>query len=292
MKSYRNPKATWLGSPNFSPDRNGHDMGEPCWVVLHTMVGWATAADARFQQATEQASATYAVKLDGTVLQWVDEKDAAWADGATGRGGKGDNLDSISIEHEDGGDYNGPRTPRLYVASGALVRDICTRYGIPIDRRHIIGHRECDYASTACPDALDLDRIVATAAAGGDTTAMTPDERVEFAEPSIRLAYFAFREGEPEQAGLDGWLARVRAGEAPGMVIAEIMDSTVGEVPAALARMRALLTDYSAGKLQGSAGPGGAPGPAGPPGLAYDDTVIRSHVDVIEKALAAIKAVL
>lgn len=167
MNSYRNPAATWLGSPNFTPGRGGHDMSQPSWVVLHTMDASAEAANARFQQASQQASATYGVKLDGSLLQWVDEQDAAWANGATGRGGRGDNLDSISIEHEDDGNYNGPRTPQLYAASAALVREVCLRYGIPIDRQHIIGHRECDYAQTACPDALDVEGIVAAAAAGG-----------------------------------------------------------------------------------------------------------------------------
>lgn len=144
----------------MTPGRNGHDMTQPSWIVLHTMVGTADAANARFQQSSEQASATYGVKLDGSLVQWVDEANAAWANGATGRGGRGDNLDSISIEHEDNGDFNGPRTPALYAASSQLVRSICLRYNIPIDRNHIIGHRECDFAQTACPDSLDLDRIV------------------------------------------------------------------------------------------------------------------------------------
>jgi hypothetical protein len=165
MDSYRNPNATWLGTPNFTADRQGHDMSQPSWIVIHTMVGTVGSANARFQQAGEQASATYGVGLDGTLFQWVDEKDAAWANG-TFDVNPGSNLDSISIEHEDAGDFNGPRTPQLYAASAALVRDICTRYNIPIDHAHIIRHRECANASTACPDALDIDRIIATAAAG------------------------------------------------------------------------------------------------------------------------------
>lgn len=165
MLSHRNPAALWLGTPNFTPGRAGHDMSQPSWVVLHTMVGTVGQAAARFSQASEQASATYGVGLDGRYYQWVDEADAAWANGATGQGGKGDNLDSISIEHEDAGDYDGPRTPALYVASAALVRDVCLRYGVPLDRDHVIGHRECDFASTSCPDGLDVDRIVAMAQA-------------------------------------------------------------------------------------------------------------------------------
>lgn len=160
MNSYRDPDATWLGSPNFTPDRAGHDMSPPSWVVLHTMVGTLAGAAARFAMAREMASAHYGVGLDGRLWQWVDERDAAWTNGATGRGGLGDNLDSITIEHEDGGDFDGPRTPELYARSAQLVASVCTRYGMPIDREHVIGHRECDFASTRCPDALDVDRIV------------------------------------------------------------------------------------------------------------------------------------
>lgn len=184
MNSYRNPAARWLGSPNFTPDRAGHDMTQPSWVVLHTMVGTAAAAGARFQNPDQQASATYGVLLDGSLVQWVDEKDAAWANGATGRGGAGDNLDSISIEHEDNGDYNGPRTPALYRASALLVRDVCVRNKVPIDRAHVIRHRECDFAQTACPDSLDIDRIVGMAAGtlplpvlGGFMDALTPEQQ-------------------------------------------------------------------------------------------------------------------
>ncbi len=167
MQSYKNPKATWLDTPNFTVDRQGHDMSQPSWIVLHTMVGTVGSANSRFQQPAQQASATYGVGLDGTLWQWVDEKDAAWANG-TFDVNPGSNLDSISIEHEDGGRYNDPRPDTLYTASAALVRDICTRYSIPIDRAHIIGHRECANASTACPDALDVERIVREAAQGGE----------------------------------------------------------------------------------------------------------------------------
>lgn len=160
MESYRTPYAHWLGSPNYTPNRNGHDMTQPSWIVLHTMVTSVGGANSRFQLEREQASAHYGIGLDGRLYQWVDERNAAWANGATGRGGRGDNLDSISIEHEDLGNYDGPRTPELYAASARLVAEIAVRYGVPVDRDHVIGHRECDYASTRCPDALDVDLIV------------------------------------------------------------------------------------------------------------------------------------
>src|SRR5262245_39662148 len=62
----------FLGSPNFTPGRDGHDLvTEPRYVVIHTMVGTIASANARFQQASEQASAHYGVGLDGRIVQWV-----------------------------------------------------------------------------------------------------------------------------------------------------------------------------------------------------------------------------
>lgn len=166
MQPFWHPLAKHEPSPNFWTNRLGHDMSQPSWVVVHTMVCCEPAAYARFRQPSQQASSTYGVKLDGSFVQYVDEKDGPWTDGTSE--GVGSNLDVITIEHEDCGDYNGPRTPELYRTSGLLVREICQRYGIPIDRQHIIGHRECSGASTACPDSLDVDRIVALAATGED----------------------------------------------------------------------------------------------------------------------------
>jgi hypothetical protein len=148
---------------------------QPSYVVLHTMVGTVESANSRFQRPSEQASATYGIGLDGRIYQWVDERDGAWANGTWDN--PGGNMDSISIEHEDGGNYNGPRTPELYAASARLVRDICQRYGIPIDREHVLKHLECNGASTACPDGLDVEGIV-RAASTGDSPAGEIEDRV------------------------------------------------------------------------------------------------------------------
>jgi hypothetical protein len=160
--------ADWLGSPNYTQGREGHSLSIPSsYVVIHTMVGTIASANSRFQDAGQQASAHYGVGCDGHIVQWVREADTAWHAGVWEV-----NLDSIGIEHEDMGQYDDPRPDALYDASAALVRDICDRYGIPIQhgqvgvRSGIIAHRETGYA-TACPDALDVDRIISLAAAGG-----------------------------------------------------------------------------------------------------------------------------
>jgi N-acetylmuramoyl-L-alanine amidase len=158
----------FLGSPNFAPGRDGHNLvTEPRFVVIHTMVGTIASANARFQQASEQVSAHYGVGLDGRIVQWVREEDAAFH-----AGNFSVNLDSIGIEHEDGGRFDDPRPDALYRASAELVRDICQRFGMPIDAQHIQPHRH--FFATKCPDALDIDRIIREANVGVSVQAQVP----------------------------------------------------------------------------------------------------------------------
>jgi N-acetylmuramoyl-L-alanine amidase CwlA len=169
--------SSWIASPNFSPGRDGHSMTlAPSYIVLHTTVGSKQAAIARFvngdpNQRGGRASAHYIVGLDGSLTQMVREEDAAWH-----AGNYEINLDSIGIEHEDGGDYNGPRTDALYAASSQLVREIVARYpkALSIDRAHIRKHKEVSDAPTACPDALDVDRILRQAAAPQGAPTVNP----------------------------------------------------------------------------------------------------------------------
>lgn len=125
-------------------------------IIIHTMVGSAQSADTRFNDPASNVSAHYGVLLTGEIWHWVDEDKNAYHAGAYNI-----NQESIGIEHEDNGDYNGIRPDTLYNASGALVKEICNFYNIPIDRQHILGHREVH--ATACPDTLDIDRIVSIA---------------------------------------------------------------------------------------------------------------------------------
>ena len=138
-------------------------------IVLHTMDGWASGADARFHNPLAQVSAHYGVRLDGSMWQWVPEDWTAYHAGLYF-----ENLRSVGIEHEDGGDYNGVRPDVLYTASAALVADLCRTYAVPCLRGTggpgIYDHRDIiktfgTGTPTACPDALDTDRIIREAAA-------------------------------------------------------------------------------------------------------------------------------
>ena len=51
----------------------------------------------------------------------------------------------------------------MYATSSDLLADICKRWNIPVDRSHIIGHREI-YSLKTCPGAkVDLDKLVGLA---------------------------------------------------------------------------------------------------------------------------------
>lgn len=116
-------------------------------------------------------SAHYVVRLDGRVAQFVDEADSAQHAGrvkdptAALVDEESPNLYTVGIEFEDGGDPLGVERPESQYATGArLIAAIASRWDIPVDREHVIGHREI-FASKACPGNLDIERLVAEALA-------------------------------------------------------------------------------------------------------------------------------
>ena len=121
----------WVGSPNYSEQRNPIKL-----VIVHWIVGHIEAADAVFSNHNSQVSAHYAIE-GSQIHQYVDEADTAWHSGDWGI-----NLESIGIEHAGGPDL--PISDDTYKTSARLIQDICKRYDIPIDREHIIGHNEVE----------------------------------------------------------------------------------------------------------------------------------------------------
>ena len=126
-------------------------------IVIHITDGHEDLARpvARFQQAGVKASPHYIVGQDGTVVQMVRHDDIAWHASEA-------NATSIGIEHvaRSPGEL-GPKDPGLplreaqYAASARLVRWLCERYHLPIDRSTIVGH--CEAAKTShsdCPNRI------------------------------------------------------------------------------------------------------------------------------------------
>ncbi|GGN51166.1 amidase [Streptomyces albiflavescens] len=108
------------------------------YVIIH--VTQATYPDTLsiFQNPQKKVSAHYLVRsADGHVAQCVREHDIAW------HAGNWDyNTRSVGIEHEGWVKQPAYFTNALYEESAKLTAAICSRYGIPKDRSHIIGHYE------------------------------------------------------------------------------------------------------------------------------------------------------
>lgn len=83
----------------------------------------------------------YVIRKDGTIERGRPE----WAIGSHAYG---ENSHTIGI-HLSGDFEQAEPTAEQLDRCGALVADICDRYGIPIDRNHIVGHGEL--MATSCP---------------------------------------------------------------------------------------------------------------------------------------------
>ncbi len=88
-----------------------------------------------FQDPAMQRSANYIVSARGQIVQTVHERDIAW------HAGNWDyNTRAIGIEHEGYAWTPGSFTIAEYKASAHLAASICSRWGVPMDRNHVIGH--------------------------------------------------------------------------------------------------------------------------------------------------------
>ncbi|MCA9608845.1 MAG: N-acetylmuramoyl-L-alanine amidase, partial [Myxococcales bacterium] len=137
------PGARWVpaSSTNYSTRSASIDR-----IVIHTTQGSYAGAISWFQNPSANVSAHYVIRSsDGQVTQMVRESLKAWHVGNY-------NSRSIGIEHE--GYVSDPGrwyTESMYRASAALTRHLCTKYGIPMDRTHIIGHSEAPGATHTDP---------------------------------------------------------------------------------------------------------------------------------------------
>ncbi|MCK7625308.1 N-acetylmuramoyl-L-alanine amidase [Streptomyces sp. RS10V-4] len=145
------PETQWVpaNATNYTPaDRPaGHPVR---MVILHVTQETFPDTLMLFGRPGYRASAHYVLRShDGYLAQCVKEQDVAWH-----AGNPAYNWRSIGIEHE--GRVDEPRwfTPALYERSAVLTAAICHRYGIPADRRHIIGHSEVPGADHTDPGPL------------------------------------------------------------------------------------------------------------------------------------------
>ncbi|MEW2551826.1 N-acetylmuramoyl-L-alanine amidase [Streptomyces zhihengii] len=121
---------------NRSATAGGFDVRR---IVVHDTEGSYAGTISAFQSATARGSAHYLIRAsDGLVTQMVENKNIAWHAGNWTA-----NMHDIGIEHEGyaikaGSWYTEPQ----YESSAALVKFLAAKYGVPLDREHIVGHDE------------------------------------------------------------------------------------------------------------------------------------------------------
>ena len=127
------------------------EMGRPGsinYVVIHDSEGTASSAVYTFKQPGTDSSAHYIVDKTGGAVQMVRERDIANHAFHSVL-----NAYAIGVEHAGYAAQN-DYTREQYDASAKLVASIVTRYRIPIDRAHIVGHYQVPKTDTvvdACP---------------------------------------------------------------------------------------------------------------------------------------------
>jgi len=124
---------------NFDVADRPSDGDQIDTIVIHDTEGGYAGTVSQFQDPSAGTSAHYVVRSsDGQVTQMVQDKDVA-----IHAGNKYTNMHAIGIENE-GYAYQGATwyTESEYASTAALVKYIAAKYGIPLDRQHIIGHDE------------------------------------------------------------------------------------------------------------------------------------------------------
>jgi hypothetical protein len=113
-------------------------------VVVHVLQGHYAHAIQSWQRGTACFKPHYVISHAGEITQVVPERHLAQhANRANGF--------SIGIEHDGFATDPAQFTEAMYASSANLVRDICIRYGIPVDRTRIIGHDEAPGTSHGDP---------------------------------------------------------------------------------------------------------------------------------------------
>ncbi|MFJ2814757.1 MULTISPECIES: N-acetylmuramoyl-L-alanine amidase [unclassified Streptomyces] len=141
----RSVSCEWVPAPytQFGADDYGnHDLGDrPVsqsikYIVIHDTEGTWDGVLKLVQDPT-YVSWNYTLRsTDGLIAQHVKAKDVAWH-----AGNWYVNAKSIGLEHE--GFLAAPDTwytEAMYRSSARLVRYLAGKYGIPLDRQHILGH--------------------------------------------------------------------------------------------------------------------------------------------------------
>jgi len=135
----------WVGTVNCRRGRGGR---QPVAIVNHITAGKYPGCLSWMKNPNSKASAHYLVTKAGQIYQLVQDADTAWHAGAVNKpswplyDGTNPNYYTLGIEHE--GLSGDELTEEQYQATFWLHRQLIAKWGIPVDRDHIIGHYRID----------------------------------------------------------------------------------------------------------------------------------------------------
>jgi N-acetyl-anhydromuramyl-L-alanine amidase AmpD len=124
----------WLESRNHTS--TNRKLASVDRVVVHVTEGSFWGSVRWLRNRRSHGSSHYVVSRRGEIVQLVSTSDVAWH-----AGNRRYNSRSIGIEHE-GWTRRGGFTRAQYRASARLTAWLAHRAGMPLDRRHVIGHDE------------------------------------------------------------------------------------------------------------------------------------------------------
>ncbi len=145
--------ATWQRAADDNYTNSARGAKDIDIIVVHVAQGSYSGTIGWFEKSRSNVSAHYVVNRNGRVAQCVRNEDIAWHAGDWQY-----NRRSIGIEHA--GYATEPKTARQYRSSARLSAYLSRRYGIPVDRRHIIGHRDVPGVNRTCPGRFDFSRYL------------------------------------------------------------------------------------------------------------------------------------
>jgi len=145
--------ATWHRAADDNYTNSARGPRDISLIVVHVAQGSYSGTIGWFQRSRSNVSAHYVVRGDGRVAQCVRNDDISWHAGDWSY-----NRRSIGIEHA--GYASEPRTARQYRSSARLSAYLSRRYGIPVDRQHVIGHRDVPGINRTCPGRFDFSRYL------------------------------------------------------------------------------------------------------------------------------------
>lgn len=132
------------------------------FIVHHAATTGLEGVLSMMDGGSREVSANYVVK-DRNIVGVVPENLRAWTSGSYSWDGRAITVETCNSEAGDASGW--PISEESYRSLARLIADCAARYGFPLDREHVIGHRElyqrygASYA-TACPGGINMDRLV------------------------------------------------------------------------------------------------------------------------------------